>query len=148
MATTVSSPAHEHALRELEQIKAQTMFKMVVNVPSSDQGCRKVLYMSNQQTMLVARDQQSVNKMLFDGFEIQQPQLVIDLLTGNTYTGDADFDAAALAQLDRFMADVLIPLGTQTGALSSSPSSFLPALTKLGFESHCGKPNKLRRWCS
>jgi len=100
------------ATRELAEVKARTMYRMVF-----DTGKQKVLYMSNLQAALVADDDASLGKMLSDGFEIPEPRCVINLLPGALEIGLKELRSAALSHIDRFMADVLLPLAQQNNAV-------------------------------
>ena len=100
------------ATRELAEVKARTMYRMVF-----DTGTQKVLYMSNLQAALVADDDASVGKMLSDGFEIPEPRCVINLLPGTLEIGLKELRSASLSHIDRFMADVLLPLAQQNNAV-------------------------------
>ena len=100
------------ATRELAEVKARTMYRMVF-----DTGKQKVLYMSNLQAALVADDDASLGKMLSDGFEIPEPRCVINLLPGTLEIGLKELRSAALSHIDRFMADVLLPLAQQNNAV-------------------------------
>lgn len=142
---------------ELQMIKARTMFNMVEEIEGGTTGSsRKLLFLSNPQAEFLASSPGSLHKML-EALELPKPKLVINLLTSQgfrTYcsirefsandlrTEDAcirqgqppflDDDAELVAEelIDRFMADVLIPLAAQTNAIilcSATPQNCILA---------------------
>ena len=125
---------------QLQMIKARTMYQMVEEI---DDGKKKLLFLTNAQADLIASSPVSVQKML-DVFEIPRPSLLINLLEScgfreSTHIWSAEElgerpdlagllhdkppfftredESEAEAMLDRFMADVLIPLAAQTRAV-------------------------------
>ena len=89
------------ASRQLQHIKARTMFNMVEEL---DEGVRTVLFLTNTQAELISTSENSMQKML-DAFDIHKPQLVINLLQSPgfrdflNFADEKVFEAAAAAGL-------------------------------------------------
>ena len=129
---------------EMLMLKAKTMYEMVEEVDvGTGSGTLRLLYLSNKQADSIASSPKALQKML-DALEIKQPKLVINLLSSwglraslnlypeqeynkNTETAGLQFNNPAFlddeqeqrtrAQLDMFMADVILPLAAATNAL-------------------------------
>ena len=139
---------------QLDKIKARTMYNMVEPL---DGGNKKLLFLTNAQATLLAKEPASMQKML-DRLEVGQPQLVINLLQSRGFgahqkaygpTGfstrrmnwaagimnlrspflDLEGERMAGARLDVFMRKVLIPLAAETKAVVITGA--LPALCEL-----------------
>ena len=66
----------EVSREQLDKIKARTMYNMVEPING---GAQKILFMTNSQALLLAKEEGSMKKML-DTLEIGNPELVINLL--------------------------------------------------------------------
>jgi len=133
------------ALRELQEIKAKTMYQMLEEV-STSQGIKKVVYLTTAQASMF--DSTNVN-VLLNTFEMSEAQLIIILMYSlggqamvrfgvpkgckqpevdwreriyqNTQpclafeTDDEGEDAEF--QLEQFMSKVLVPLASETNAI-------------------------------
>lgn len=127
---------------KLQIIKAKTMYEMVEEI---DDGKVKVLFMTNPQAEMIAKEDDSMQKML-DALDVPKPSLVIDLLHSwgfyestclmkadvfkdgyskwcagvqheqSPFLDDAE-ERDAEDRLDMFMSQVLIPLAEQTNAV-------------------------------
>ena len=147
---------------EVQMIKARTMFQMVEDIQSSGGNVKKLLFLTNSQAEYLSSSQQTLVKML-DALELPKPKLVINILmsqgfrTNTDIQGDRPFacekqeaglvnhrppfvsleeERAAEGKIERFMADVLLPLAAQTNAIvlcSADPSSCVlsAALTRV-----------------
>ena len=147
---------------EVQMIKARTMFQMVEDIQSSGGNAKKLLFLTNAQAEYLSSSQQTLVKML-DALELPKPKLVINILmsqgfrTNTDIQGDRPFacekqeaglvnhrppfvsleeERAAEGKIERFMADVLLPLAAQTNAIvlcSADPSSCVlsAALTRV-----------------
>ena len=153
----------EVSKEQLQMIKARTMFQMVEELEGgTTDGSRKMLFLTNAQADFLCSSPDSLQKML-DALETPKPKLVINLLTSHGFDGyckikqmsakdllgedagivygRAAFTSAAEERraeerLDRFMAEVLIPLAAQTNAIvfcNASPSVCIlsAALTRM-----------------
>jgi hypothetical protein len=67
----------EVSREQLDRIKARTMYNMVEPI---DGGAKKILFLTNNQASLLAKEPASMSKM-FDRLEIGNPQLVILFLS-------------------------------------------------------------------
>ena len=141
---TETSFGFDEASREqLDKIKARTMYNMVEPING---GAQKILFMTNSQALLLAKEQGSMKKML-DTLEIGNPELVINLLESRgmgpsvNALGPRAYDswrrmewgaglvserpafvkqtdeASAVQKLDLFMSNVLVPLAAETNAV-------------------------------
>jgi hypothetical protein len=106
---------------DLQTIKAKTMFKMVEEIKGkSADTSRKLLFLSAKQADLIAGDPKCMALMLSIGFEIPTPRLVIQLCPsmGSDLSNMNDREVEEFnVTIDRFMADVLLPLACQTNAV-------------------------------
>jgi hypothetical protein len=133
----------EVSREQLDKIKARTMYNMVEPI---DGGAKKILFLTNKQALLLAKEPNSLTKML-DRLEVGRPQLVINILESagssewyncweeKVFDGWRGVDWAAgckttkpaylssenlLAtegKIDTFMCDVLLPLAAETNAV-------------------------------
>ena len=129
----------DEALEELQTVKAKTMYEMVDDVTSST----KVMFLTNSQAEVVAKSMSSSLKLMLDALGFPKPNLVISLLPSGGFRPwlnafkdaedleesapgcrpnqppflNPDDEHAALQRLDRFMADVLIPIAAKTNAI-------------------------------
>ena len=134
---------------KLAEIKARTMYEMVEEIPGAADGqTRKLLFLTNSQASLLASSGTSIQKML-DALEIPKPKLIINLVMSMGFTecceacapweGGADGlyaglihnrgafktkeeEHAAIALIDRFMLETIIPLAAQTNAIIITPA--------------------------
>ena len=126
--TEVSAFAEDS--EQLQMIKARTMYQMVEEL---EEGKVKLLFLTNPQAVQIASSPEGIQRML-DALEVKKPSLVIELLGSIGFRGDLDLNVSfgcdrkpaflshederiAEAKLDRFMADVIIPLAAQTSAV-------------------------------
>ena len=126
--TEVSAFAEDS--EQLQMIKARTMYQMVEEL---EEGKVKLLFLTNPQAVQIASSPEGIQRML-DALEVKKPSLVIELLGSIGFRGDLDLavnpgcdrqpaflshedERVAEAKLDRFMADVIIPLAAQTNAV-------------------------------
>ena len=122
--TEVSAFAEDS--EQLQMIKARTMYQMVEEL---EEGKVKLLFLTNPQAVQIASSPEGIQRML-DALEVKKPSLVIELLGSIGFRGDLDVNVSfgcdrkpaflshederiAEAKLDRFMADVIIPLAAQ-----------------------------------
>ena len=133
----------EVSREQLDKIKARTMYNMVEPI---DGGVKKVLFLTNNQADLIAKEPASMSKML-DRLEVGKPQLVISLLESNGFgqfckgfeekafdghrrtswaaglvSSRAAFlnvqdEMVAEGKVDTFMSEVLLPLAADTNAV-------------------------------
>ena len=147
---------------EVQMIKARTMFQMVEDIQSSGGSAKKLLFLTNSQAEYLSSSQQTLVKML-DALELPKPKLVINILMSQGFRANTDIqgdrpfacekqeaglvnhrpaflsleeERAAEGKIERFMADVLLPLAAQTNAIvlcSADPSSCVlsAALTRV-----------------
>jgi hypothetical protein len=147
---------------EVQMIKARTMFQMVEDIQSSGGSAKKLLFLTNAQAEYLSSSQQTLVKML-DALELPKPKLVINILMSQGFRANTDIqgdrpfacekqeaglvnhrpaflsleeERAAEGKIERFMADVLLPLAAQTNAIvlcSADPSSCVlsAALTRV-----------------
>jgi hypothetical protein len=80
-ASQMTAGFDEVSREQLDKIKARTMYNMVEPI---DGGVKKVLFLTNNQALLLAKEPASMNKM-FDRLEVGKPQLVISLLESNGF---------------------------------------------------------------
>ena len=143
VGTAVDDLSLDQQQRQLQIIKARTMFEMVEDI---DGGTRKILFLTTPQAELLSSTDSALEKMM-DALEVPRtgpdsPKLVINLLMslgfGNqlndtyppTESGPpvgakrrvAPFlspqeEAAAEERIDCFMTDVVIPLAARTNAI-------------------------------
>eukprot|EP00928_Gymnodinium_smaydae_P100038 TRINITY_DN970_c2_g2_i1.p1 TRINITY_DN970_c2_g2~~TRINITY_DN970_c2_g2_i1.p1 ORF type:complete len:1074 (+),score=154.58 TRINITY_DN970_c2_g2_i1:130-3351(+) len=69
------------AQMEIGEIQTRTMYKMVAEV-QTDAGVKRVLYLSNDQCTMLSGSSKCADKLM-EAFEMQKPQLVIQLLLSN-----------------------------------------------------------------
>ena len=80
--SVVSAGFDDVSREQLDKIKARTMYDMVEPI---DAGSRKVLFLTNQQASLLAKEPASMSKML-DRLEVGEPQLVINIMTSTGFS--------------------------------------------------------------
>ena len=80
-ASQLTAGFDEVSREQLDKIKARTMYNMVEPI---DGGVKKVLFLTNNQALLLAKEPASMSKML-DRLEVGKPQLVISLLESNGF---------------------------------------------------------------
>ena len=129
-------------LVELEEIKLETMFRMVEDVTVNIGGrsvSKKLLYLSNNQASMLSHNSDSMAKV-FNALELKNPNFVIKLLTSlagkanhvahiespgdikgvlrdNVFEVSVSDSAATERQIIKFMNDCILPLALQTRAL-------------------------------
>ena len=125
---------------QLQIIKAKTMFNMVEEMKD---GKSKLLFLTHEQAEIISKSPIGVKKML-DALEVEKPSLVIEMLMSSGFRGYTNLfhkeyygqvkshagilpdsspflsmeeEQAAEERIDRFMADVIIPLAAETHAV-------------------------------
>ena len=108
---------------DIAYVKAKTMFGIVDEYYSDRQisgAPTRVLFLSPRQTELIANDRSAIARMIFDGFQAPSPGMFIQLLfsTGFDSPCPSDKDMSDCTdKLDRFMAEVVIPLAAENRAV-------------------------------
>lgn len=80
----------------------------------------RVLFLSPRQAELIANDRASIAKMIFDGFQASSPGMFIQLLFSAGFDSPCPSDkdmSDCTDKLDRFMAEVVIPLAAENHAV-------------------------------
>jgi len=131
--------------RELERVKAMTMYDMIEEIQPAGNRWKKLLFLTGDQAEMITQNPLSL-ELLLEKFDVGTPQLVINLLESGgfgdwtrqrpaeswrqlnlrwapgVFHGVAPFatiaeERAAEYRVDLFMADILIPLAAQTHAV-------------------------------